>query len=170
VIGRRGIAPSLDYDMPSRVHLSAIVEGMQLQSDEVTSYLHRPTGNVVTISDDAIRAAEDDDEEWVSAEELEVARSVLATEDDYLLLPDRFEIDEYRMMEGFAAGLDNSDQRDAIMTALHGRGAFRYFKDTVHRLGLAEAWYAHRDAAYLDVARTWCEVNGIEHDRQGPDA
>lgn len=94
--------------MPSRVRLSAIVEGMQLQSDEMTSYLHRPTGNVVTISDDAIRAAEDDDEEWVSAEELEDARSLLAEEDDYLTLPDRFEIDEYRMMEGFAAGLDNS--------------------------------------------------------------
>jgi len=150
--------------MPIRVRLSAIVEGMEMQSDEMTSYLHRSTGRVLTVSEEALRAAEDDDEEWVEAEELADARSVLAGEDEYLALPDRFEIDEYRMMERFATGLDDAAARDAALVALRGRGAFRYFKDTVHRLGLAPAWYAHRDNAYLDVARAWCEARGIEHD------
>jgi hypothetical protein len=156
--------------MPIRVRLSAIVEAMEMQSDEMTSYLHRPTGRVLTVSDEAFRAAEDDDEEWVEPEELADARSVLAAEDEYLALPDRFEIDEYRMMERFATGLDDAAARDAAQAALRGRGAFRFFKDTVHRLGLAPAWYAHRDNAYLDVARAWCEANGIEHDLQQSDA
>ena len=155
--------------MPIRVRLSAIVEGMEMQSDDMTSYLHRPTGRVLTVSDEAFRAAEDDDEEWVQPEELAEARSILEAEDEYLVLPDRFEIDEYRMMERFALGLDDATARDDVLAALHGRGAFRYFKDTIHRLGLAPAWYAHRDSAYLEVARTWCEANGIEHDLRQSD-
>ena len=46
--------------------------------------------------------------------------------------------------------------------ALHGRGAFRMFKDTVHRLGLQDAWYAFRDRALREIAIDWCEANGIE--------
>lgn len=156
--------------MPIQVRLSAIIEAMEMQSDEMTSYLHRPTGRVLTVSDEAFRAAEDDDQEWVEPEELADARSVLAAEDEYLALPDRFEIDEYRMMERFATALDNAAARDAALAALRGRGAFRYFKDTVHRLGLAPAWYAYRDNAYLNVARAWCEAHGVEHDLQQPDA
>ena len=54
--------------MSIRVDLSAIVDGMEMQSDEMTSFLHRPTGRVVTIRDEAFRAAEDEEEEeeeWV---------------------------------------------------------------------------------------------------------
>lgn len=137
-----------------------------MRSEEMTSYLHRPTGRVLSVTDEAFRAAADDDEEGAEPEELADARNVLAGKDEYLALPDRSEIDEYGMMERFAMGLDDPGARDAALTALRGRGAFRYFKDTVHRLGLAPAWYAHRDSAYLDVARAWCEANGIEHDLQ----
>lgn len=156
--------------MPKRVRLSEIVDGLEMQSDEMTSYLHRPTGQVITVSDEALRAAEDDDEESVDAEELNLARNVLKDEEEYLALPDRFEIDEYRMMERFATALDDPVLRDEMLDALRGRGAFRYFKDTVHRFGLASAWYDYRGRAYLDVAQTWCEANGIEHDRTDPDA
>lgn len=99
-----------------------------MQSDEMTSYLPRPTGRVLTVSDEAFRAAEDDDEESVESQELAEARSVLAAEDEYLALPDRLEIDEYRMMERFATGLDDAAARDEALAALRGRGAFRFFK------------------------------------------
>lgn len=137
-----------------------------MQSAEMTSYLHRATGRVLTLSDEAFRAAEDDDEERVEPEELADARSVLAAAEEYLALPDRFDVDEYHMMERFASGLDDADARNETMTALRGRGAFRYFKDALYRLGLAPAWYAYRDNAYLDVARAWCEANRVEHDPQ----
>jgi len=74
------------------------------------------------------------------------------------------------MMQRFAAGLDDPDSRDVVLQALRGRGAFRVFKDTVHRLGLADGWYAHRDNAYREVARAWCEANGVAHDGEPPDA
>lgn len=156
--------------MPIRVRLSEIVEGMEMQSDEMTSYLHRPTGRVLMVSEESLRAPEDDDDEGVEPEELADARGVLASGDEYLALPDRFEIDEYRMMERFVGGLEDAAARDATLAALRGAGAFRRFKDTVHRYDLAPAWYAYRDRAYSEVARTWCEINGIEHDSWYADA
>lgn len=147
----------------TRVRLEAIVDGMEMQSDTMTSFLHRPTGRVLTVSEDALAAAEEDDEEWVDDEELAVAREIVAGGAEYLALPDRFEIDEYRMMERFAASIEDDRSRDASLVALRGTGAFRRFKDTVHSLDLAEAWYAFREQAYGDLARTWCEANGVDH-------
>ena len=145
-----------------RVQLKDILEGMEFQSDEVTAYLHRPTGRVLAVSDEALLAAE----EGAGADEVEEfeladARGILEGGDDYLALPDRFEIDEYRMMERFAAGVAESAAQAELGDALRGRGAFRRFKDAVRRLGLAEKWYAYRDRGYEDVARAWCETNGI---------
>ena len=140
--------------------LEAILEAMELQSDEMHGYLHRPTGRALVISDEALAAAENDDRNWVSPEELEEARAILASKDEYLEVPDRFEINEYRMMEGFAGTLEDHEQ-GAAFDALRGRGAFRRFKDTMHRLGKIDAWYAYRNDCYRRVAIEWCEANGI---------
>src|SRR5882724_2895320 len=83
------------------VSLKEILEGMEFQSDEMTAYLHRPTGRVILVSDEALLAAEEGAGAEAGLEELESAdaRGILKSGDDYLPLPDRFEIDEYRMME-----------------------------------------------------------------------
>jgi hypothetical protein len=157
--------------MSAQVRVSAILEGMAMQSDELHSFLHRPTGRIVTVSDEALAAAENDDDEWSTPEELAEARRVLAADDEYLALPDRFEIDEYHMMERFAGSLPDGRERDAALTSLRGRGAFRYFRDTMHRLELAKSWYAYRDQCYREVALAWCETNGVEYDDSAhPDA
>ncbi|MDO8501417.1 MAG: UPF0158 family protein [Gemmatimonadaceae bacterium] len=154
----------------TRVRLSEILDGMDVQSDQMTSYLHRPTGRVLWVSEEALGAADEDDENSVEPEELADARAILGGGDEYLALPDRFEIDEYRMMEGFATEIEDSHRRDETLASLRGAKAFRRFKDTVHRLGLSDAWYAFRERAYTDVARTWCEANGIELDSLPSDA
>lgn len=150
--------------MVARVSVGAIVEGLEMQSDDMHSFLHRPTGRVVTVSDDALAAAEEDDEEWVSNEELADARKIVTTADEYLALPDRVDTDEYRMMERFAISIVDSRARDEALTSLRGRGAFRYFKDTVYRLGLTKSWFAFRRECYCEVARAWCETHGVEYD------
>lgn len=155
------------------VSLKAILEGMEFQSDEITAYLHRPTERVILISDEALQAAEDEEpgaEAGVDELELSDARGILQGGDDYLPLPDRFEIDEYRMMERFASGVADPAVQAALADALRGRGAFRRFKDAVHRLGLAEEWYRYRDRGYEDVARAWCEAQGIVVDPPLADA
>jgi hypothetical protein len=66
------------------------------------------------------------------------------------------------MMERFAAELKDSGQSNELLASLRGPKAFRRFKDNVHDLGLSDKWYAFRERAFIDVARAWCEANGIE--------
>jgi hypothetical protein len=154
------------------VSLKEILDGMEFQSDEVTAYLHRPTGRVISVSDEALQAAEEGAGTEAGVEEFELAdaQGILEAGDDYLPLPDRFEIDEYRMMERFAAGVADQAVRAELGDALRGRSAFRRFKDAVRRFGLAEEWYRYRDRGYEDVARAWCEAHGLVVDPPAADA
>ena len=89
-------------------------------------------------------------------------KNIVAT-DHYLPLPDRFEINEYRMMERFCLSVDDDDLRDDLCDAIRGRGAFRRFKDRMQAYGIAEAWYRYRDAALREMAMAWCEAHGIAY-------
>ncbi|MGH7612530.1 MAG: UPF0158 family protein [Gemmatimonadales bacterium] len=156
----------------ARVSLKDILEGMEFQSDEVTAYLHRSTARVIAVSDEALQTAEEGVGTDAGIDELELAdaRGILAGGDDYLPLPDRFEIDEYRMMERFTAGISDLAAQEQVRDALRGSGAFRRFKDAVRQLGLADEWYRYRDRGYEDVARAWCEEHGIVVDPPAADA
>jgi hypothetical protein len=151
--------------MSVRVSLSDIIQGMEFQSDEMKSYLNIQTGKVVTVDDEALYAAEDGDPEgFHDPDELKVARDILDGK-EYLPLPDRFDIDEYRMMERYAQSVADDAKADELFVALRGRGAFRYFKDTVRRLGIADDWYAFRDRAFEQLAVEWCDENGVAFER-----
>src|SRR6266487_3624287 len=148
------------------VKLSAIIEGMDFQSDEGRSYLNTATGEVVSITDEELRAAEhdaplEDFPEW-QHDAIRIARDIVEA-DHYVPLPDRFEINEYRIMEHFCLSVDDEDMRDDLCDAIRGRGAFRRFKDRVQAYGMAEAWYRYRDEALREIAVAWCEAHGIPY-------
>jgi hypothetical protein len=157
--------------MTPPVALRDLIDGMQSQSDSMAFYLHVRTGRVVPVSEDDLFTAESEDNdgghaEWES-DARDVARAAAAGE-GYLPLPDRLEIDEYRMMERFAEGVQADAASARLLRAIRGRGAFRYFRDLARELGLADEWYAYRDRAYEEVAIAWCEANGIEYTREAP--
>ncbi len=146
----------------TRARISDIVEAMQFQSDEISAYLHRPTGKIVTVDSQAFHIAEEDGEsDWLPPEAVQEAREIAAGNKDYLALPGKFEIDDYAIMKAFSSNRENSDERDQLLSAIRGAGAFRYFKDTIHRLGVADEWYAFKDKAYEEIARDWCEEHQI---------
>jgi len=130
--------------MTVQVKLQNILEGMDFQSDEQSSFLNLTTGEVVSITDEELRAAENDEPladfpEW-QHDAIRIAGEIIET-DHYLPLPDRFEIHEYQIMERFCLSMDDEDIRDDLCNAIRGRGAFRYFKDRIHAYGMAEEWY-----------------------------
>ena len=149
-----------------RVKLSDLIEGMDFQSDEQSSFLNLTTGEVVSITDEELRAAENDEplEDFPDRQHdaICIAKDIMET-DSYLPLPDRCEINEYRMMERFCLSVDDEDIRDDLCNAIRGRGAFRYFKDRIHAYGIAEEWYRYRDAALREIAVAWCEEHGIPY-------
>ena len=149
-----------------RVKLSDLIEGMDFQSDEQSSFLNLTTGEVVSITDEELRAAEEDAPledfpDW-QHDAIRFARDIVET-DHYLPLPDRFEIHEYSIMERFCLSVDDEDMRDDLCDAIRGRGAFRRFKDRMQLYGMAEEWYRYRDEALREIAVAWCEEHGIPY-------
>jgi hypothetical protein len=152
--------------MTVQVKLQDILEGMDFQSDEQSAFLNLITGDVVSITDEELRAVEhdaalEDFPEW-QHDTMRIARDIVETE-HYLPLPDRFEIHEYSIMERFCLSVDDEDIRDDLCNAIRGRGAFRYFKDRIHAYGIAEEWYRYRGAALREIAVAWCEAHGISY-------
>lgn len=68
-------------------------------------------------------------------------------------------------MERFAVGRADPVQRDDLVRAIHGRGAFRRFKQVVDDLGLREEWSRFRDRTFEEIAVGFLEVNGIPYTR-----
>ena len=154
----------VDQHSAKQVKLSDLVEGMDFQSDERSASLNLTTGAVVSVTDEELRAAENDAPledfpDW-QHEAIRIAGEIVAT-DHYLPLPDKFAINEYRIMERFCLAIDDEDLRDALYNAIRGRGAFRYCKDKIHEYGIVEAWYRDRAAALREIAMDWCEAHDI---------
>lgn len=147
------------------VSLRDVVDALDLQSDELQSYLDPNTGEIITFNDEEARLAESGEwstvPEWMKEFLPKVKR---ALEDDRILeLPDQVHIDEWRMMQEFALEEEHCRCRAELDSAVHGAGAFRRFKDAIRRLGLEDSWNKYREAAFEQVARDWLEENGISY-------
>ena len=156
--------------MPTPVFLRDVVDEMDALTDEATAYINRRTGELYTLSLEEVHLVEDEDDpedlpDW-QRETLSKAREILDSE-DWLPLPDKFDIHEYAMMEEFCWSVDAPGIREELLNAIRGRGAFRYFKDTIHRHGIQEEWYRHRQMAFEKIAIEWLEANGIAYQRGG---
>ncbi len=151
------------------VKLSAILDGLDIMSDETHAYLDTKMGEVVFVREELNldEDEENDSEErgdWES-EERQVARAVAEdTEGWYLALPSKFDIHEYSIMEDFCRSLEKEEASAELFHAIQGRGAFRRFKDGIHRLGIADRWYEFRDAALKEIAVDWCTAHEIAYE------
>ena len=150
--------------MPIPVKLSEVVDEMSMSGDEISTYLNRVTGEMVTVTAEERRAAEDP-EDWDllpgwQQEVMPKIQEALESE-DYLKLPGKYQIHEWSIMEQFAYSVADKAASDELHTAIHGAGAFRYFKDTVRRLGIQQDWYRFRDEAFRKIARDWLHAHDI---------
>ena len=152
--------------MEARVKLSDIIEGLESQSDESASFLNKKTGEVVLMTDYAMRAAEDDEPledvpDW-ERDLVAVAREIIADTGDYIQLPTKYDIDEYSIMENFCMSLDKQEIGDILYDLISGSGAFRRFKDAIYKYGIEDEWHKYHDNAIKEIAIEWCRQNNIE--------
>ena len=77
----------------------------------------------------------------------------------YYRLPSKFDIHEYSIMERFIYDLPIGCTRDELAGCIHGKGAFRRFKDSIRYHGIEQDWYDYRINAYREIAVEWCESN-----------
>ena len=151
--------------MVSVISLREVVEAMEALSDDWVSYLDPDSGEIITVTEEERRLAEDksldDIPEW-QREVLPKIRAVLES-DRFLELPDRFDIHEWSIMEGFARGQDNDRIRRELLDAIHGAGAFRMFRGLTRRFGIEQNWYQFREETLAEIAREWLEEHKLPY-------
>ncbi len=152
--------------MNKPVKLSDIIDAIEIMTDESSSYLNMKTGEVVMITDEEMGAAEEDEPleeypEW-QRELIETARKVLETE-DYISLPDKFDVHEYSIMERFCLSIDDEKIRNIMYSSIKGSRAFRRFKDYIHEYDIADEWYKYKSEALKQMAIDWCKENNVEY-------
>ena len=152
--------------MAIRVKLNDIIEGLEFESDERNSFLDKRTGEVVSISEEEMQAAEDDEPiedfpDW-QQDLVRIAKEIVDETGNYIALPTKFDIDEYSIMEKFCLSLNDSEMSDTLYSLIKGSGAFRRFKDAVHEYDIADDWFKYRNDALKEIAIEWCQENDIE--------
>ncbi|MFT4135874.1 DUF4440 domain-containing protein [Microbacterium sp.] len=86
--------------------------------------------------------------------------------DDWIRIDAADTAEEYEDMVDFAAAVTDTPQRIRLMRALEGRGAFRRFRDEVHRDGdIGRLWHRFPDARReMRVASWLADVDLIPHE------
>ncbi|MCI0561764.1 MAG: hypothetical protein MN733_25030 [Nitrososphaera sp.] len=148
------------------VSLKEVVQNLEMISEEMTPYINRNTGEIYVITDEDIAYAEGEDDEeeapdW-EKESISKAKEILDS-DAWLAFPSKFDINEWEIMQKFANSQDDDRLVDTLNRAIHGKGAFRYFKDVVFREGMRDEWYAFRQAALEEIAKTFLEEARIPY-------
>src|SRR6202162_5360229 len=105
--------------MPT-AHLNDIVDALEMQFDESSSFLDRDTGQVETVSQVLLRKAEEsrDDEEpdlptW-QKQEWEIAKRIVST-DHFQKLPKNFEVHEWAIMQDFSCSVASDTIREDLL-------------------------------------------------------
>ena len=110
------------------VPLKQIIDAIETASDEWDQYLDIETMSIVSLPqfDDGIGM----DYELL-ADRIEAGVNIR-----YFRLPSKFDIHEYRIMERFIDDLPNGSTRDDLAGCIHGKGAFRKFKESLRYHGI----------------------------------
>ena len=140
------------------VPLKLIVQGIEMASDMYYLYLDTEEMKIVSMPQN-ISSPDTSQEEKELADQIEKLHNIR-----YFNLPDQHEINDYRIMRNFVYSLNESDVKDELESALHGKGAFRRFKSAIHYTGMNNTWYSFRDTVYRETAIKWCERNSFDYE------
>lgn len=136
-----------------KVKLEDVIEALDSAGPEMQFYYSTKTEEVLMVfdgmvnGDDNMELIEEIEESWI---------------EDYIPLPDQYQIHEYSIMEDFVYEHATGKAQELLEHAMQGRGAFRRFKDKLYDLDLEQQWYKFRDDAYEKIARDWCEKYNID--------
>lgn len=155
-----------------KVFIEDIADKMEEADEEWQAFLNRKTGEIVDVGRQYHSMAEElrEDEEipehlpeW-EKEFVQTAIEVVDNWEDYVELPNQFDIHEYSIMEDFVESIADNRKSAVLYQAMNGRGAFRRFKDKLYDLGLEESWFAYKYAAYCKIAVRWCDESEISYE------
>lgn len=134
-----------------QVQIKNIVDCLEMANDDREQFLNIETGGIVSLLN------------GFSAEVDEELAGEIENSDHYVRLPNQYDIHEWQIMESFSLEIPLKSIREQLLDSLHGQKAFRRFKETLSRLGIAEDYYDYRTRAFYIIAEDWCKENKIPH-------
>ena len=129
--------------------IQELVDLYQSQTDELSYYLDRVTGEIILDASESITGEPEID--WDDEE---------ATE-NYIEIPQMTSREGFDLMVRFAKE-QASDVSTELFTILDRRKPFRNFKDKVFMLGLIERWYSYENDYATNQITQWLEENDIQ--------
>lgn len=135
-----------------KVKLSEVIEALESTSNEI-QYYYNPNNSEIFTSN--IGEFED-----LNEDELDILFS------NSIMLPDGYDINEYKIMEDFAKTVEDIKLQNQLYISLNGSGAFRRFKDTCINFDIINDWYKYKDDRYKEIALDWCKENNIEIEKE----
>jgi len=149
-----------------KVKIDDIIDAVDFDNDMSRSFLNTNTYQVFMFTDEELHAAQSDEDlsdsaEWYY-EAVERAKHYLENPDDYLSLPEKYDFNEYRIIEKFIARVMVAKQSEMLFQSINGKGAFRRFKMVLEKLGLVDEWYKYRGQKLREFVKFWCRENKID--------
>ena len=153
-----------------KVNLQKIVDELQMRFIDNTPYYNKTTGEVLNVNDDDFRIVEDDDFEndlknypkWQREHLKEVYVLMYEDVDNYIALPNSFDIKDSDIMEEFIENISNENKRRQLESCMWQKGMYRKFKDKLLQIGLEEQYYTFYDEKLKEIAIEWCKDNHLE--------
>ena len=152
--------------MASVVRVQDVIDEMDTVSNEHHAYLNRLTGELATISNEEIRAVEEEHDltDYPGWQQEAIRKtSQILDSDDYLPLPSKLEIHEYSIMERFCNEIEDAEISKELLSQIRGSGAFQRFKHAIQRYNIADVWYRYRQKVLEQIAVNWLEANTIPY-------
>jgi hypothetical protein len=152
----------------SKIKLDEIAEQFGMLNNESVTVICRSTGEIITISEEYMDYAREEDfdpdslSDW-ELEEINLAKEILKDKSDYIYFPDPFEIDNYSIMKRFCESVPNLQQQEALLNSINGSGAFSRFDSLIKQFDIRQEWFKYKDSIYKEMAVEWCKSNNIEY-------
>ena len=130
-----------------------IADAFEECMDGWAQFLDTRTGESVALSEDPYMACEEDQELWEEIDET----------DDYVRLPNQYELHEKSIMEKFAYESGNKRVSEVLFDALRRRHPYRCF---INDLGISQIYYDYRNRTYINTAEEWCRNYHVPYRRK----
>ena len=131
-----------------KVKLKDVLDSLEMVSGEIDYYYNPKIGIFFMSNIGEFEALNEDELDELFTESI--------------ILPTQYDIDEYSMMEEFAATVEDQRLQNQLYISLNGSGAFRRFKDTCINFDIINDWYKFKNEKYKEIAIDWCKENNIE--------
>lgn len=155
-----------------KVEIQKIVDELQMRFMDTTVYYNKITGEILNVQDDDFRIVEEDDFEnnienypkWQREHLKEVYDLLYNDIDNYIALPNNFDIKDSDIMEEFIETISDSNKKYQLENCMWQKGMYRKFKDKLIDIGLENEYYKFYDEKLKKIAIEWCKENNLEYE------